>query len=812
MVNAGSKGNLVNISQIIATVGQQNIEGKRIKYGFKDRTLPHFTKFDFGLESRGFCIHNYLQGLTPTEFFFHSMAGREGIIDTACKTADTGYIQRRLCKSMESHSIQYDGTVRDSLNQIIQFLYGGDGMDPSSLESQKLTLVSDNEEEFINKYHYDFSIDMNHFGLGVMTERAIEDFLDIDFLKIKHILVTEEQLLREYRDFLKKEILIDGSNMVCLPINIQRLIKTAQNIHHIHPMSDKSNLHHVEVIQKVRELVNSLIVVKGDETIAIESQYNATLLLKIYVYSNLSSKQVVFEHRLTNKALNWIIGEIKDKFYHSMATPGEMVGAIAGQSIGEPSTQMTLNTFHYAGVSAKNVTLGVPRLNEIMNLSAIIQTPQIKVHVEETAKFDRDHAKDVQSQLEYTSIRKLIKRTEIQYDPKDSQSLIDDDHWIRYAESPNKRKSKFVLRFILDHMQLINKDLSLGNICQCINEQFSEMLIAHSNEGCSGDPIIRIRAIKNYNKKSHIKLNDMRILLHLELYIFNNLRLKGIEGITRVVMDKDAHSKEWILYTEGSNYLDILNYERVNFKKTVTNNIIETFNILGVEASRQLILDELSKVYGDTYINSHHLQLLADTMSHYGELRAVSRYGICKAPTGTLMRASYEQTVDVLYDSAIFAEKDKMEDVSSNIIAGRFSRIGTGFCDMSFDSACLPVEANNSFVLEAIQSPTWSIDQDYETKEIEVNNEPVDAFMASPMQSDDEFVDVESTDDDKLTNEFDKWFNDPSSDTIFDHYITFDTASPMLEPTSPMLFDHPNTKSIVTPAYISYGPRPPSET
>ncbi|MBA0653394.1 hypothetical protein Goklo_020575, partial [Gossypium klotzschianum] len=138
MVTAGSKGSFINISQMTACVGQQNVEGKRIPFGFIDRTLPHFTKDDYGPESRGFVENSYLRGLTPQEFFFHAMGGREGLIDTAVKTSETGYIQRRLVKAMEDIMVKYDGTVRNSLGDVIQFLYGEDGMDAVWIESQKL--------------------------------------------------------------------------------------------------------------------------------------------------------------------------------------------------------------------------------------------------------------------------------------------------------------------------------------------------------------------------------------------------------------------------------------------------------------------------------------------------------------------------------------------------------------------------------------------------------------------------------------------------------------------------------------------------
>jgi DNA-directed RNA polymerase II subunit RPB1 len=148
MATAGSKGNEINISQIMACVGQQNVEGQRIPYGFRKRTLPHFCKDDYGPESRGFVENSYLRGLSPQEFFFHAMGGREGLIDTACKTAETGYIQRRLVKAMETVIARYDGTLRTSKGNVIQFLYGEDGMDAVWIEKQKFPSLTYDRKTF----------------------------------------------------------------------------------------------------------------------------------------------------------------------------------------------------------------------------------------------------------------------------------------------------------------------------------------------------------------------------------------------------------------------------------------------------------------------------------------------------------------------------------------------------------------------------------------------------------------------------------------------------------------------------------------
>ena len=148
MVTPGSKGTFINISQMAACVGQQNIEGKRIPFGFSGQTLPHFTKNDYGPESSGFVENSYLQGLTTQEFFFHAIGGREGLIDTAVKTFETGYIQQRLVKAMEDIMVKYDGTVRNSLGDVIQFLYGEDGMDAVWIEEQNLDSLKMKKDEF----------------------------------------------------------------------------------------------------------------------------------------------------------------------------------------------------------------------------------------------------------------------------------------------------------------------------------------------------------------------------------------------------------------------------------------------------------------------------------------------------------------------------------------------------------------------------------------------------------------------------------------------------------------------------------------
>ncbi|GJN12411.1 hypothetical protein PR202_ga30686 [Eleusine coracana subsp. coracana] len=368
MVTAGSKGSFINISQMTACVGQQNVEGKRIPFGFIDRTLPHFTKDDYGPESRGFVENSYLRGLTPQEFFFHAMGGREGLIDTAVKTSETGYIQRRLVKAMEDIMVKYDGTVRNSLGDVIQFLYGEDGMDAVWIESQKLDSLKMKKAEFDNVFRYE--LDDENWRPNYMLPEHVDDLKTIR--EFRNVFEAEVQKLEADRFQLGTEIATTGDNTWPMPVNLKRLIWNAQKTFKV-DFRRPSDMHPMEIVEAVDKLQERLKVVPGDDAMSIEAQKNATLFFNILLRSTFASKRVLKEYRLTKEAFEWVIGEIESRFLQSLVAPGEMIGCVAAQSIGEPATQMTLNTFHYAGVSAKNVTLGVPRLREIINVAKKIK-------------------------------------------------------------------------------------------------------------------------------------------------------------------------------------------------------------------------------------------------------------------------------------------------------------------------------------------------------------------------------------------------------------------------------------------------------
>ena len=185
MVNCGSKGSNNNISQIMACIGQVTVDNKRIAFGFDRRTLPHFSKDDYGPESKGFCANGLVKGLTPTEFYFHAMGGRQGLVDTGCKTAQTGYMQRRLIKAAEDVQVKYDGTSRTSKDNVLQFIYGEDGMDAQLMENMKIGLVNMNNSAMAKHAKF-FESEMEIDEKRQALKKSIRDDIvdDIDDMEL----------------------------------------------------------------------------------------------------------------------------------------------------------------------------------------------------------------------------------------------------------------------------------------------------------------------------------------------------------------------------------------------------------------------------------------------------------------------------------------------------------------------------------------------------------------------------------------------------------------------------------------------------
>ncbi|XP_059480715.1 DNA-directed RNA polymerase II subunit RPB1 [Neocloeon triangulifer] len=711
MVVAGSKGSNINISQVIACVGQQNVEGKRIPFGFRKRTLPHFIKDDYGPESRGFVENSYLAGLTPSEFYFHAMGGREGLIDTAVKTAETGYIQRRLIKAMESVMVHYDGTVRNSVGQLIQLRYGEDGLCGETVEFQTLPTIKLSNDEFERGYRFDPGNE--RYLRRVFSEDVVKELMGSG--EVISELEKEWDLLKKDRESMR-ETFPSGEDKVVLPCNLERMIWNAQKIFHINKRLP-TDLSPLTVIEGVRNLLTKCIIVAGEDRLSKQANENATLLFQCLVRSILCTKNVADKYRLSAEAFEWLVGEIETRFQQAQCQPGEMVGALAAQSLGEPATQMTLNTFHFAGVSSKNVTLGVPRLKEIINISKKPKAPSLTVFLTGAAARDAEKAKNVLCRLEHTTLRKVTANTAIYYDPDPQNTVISEDQEFVniYYEMPDfdpTRISPWLLRIELDRKRMTDKKLTMEQIAEKINLGFGDDLNCIFNDDNAEKLVLRIRIMNSGgddgkfddDEQQADKMEDDMFLRCIEANMLSDMTLQGIEAITKVYMhlpQTDSKKKivitdngrfkaiaEWLLETDGTSLMKVLSERDVDPVRTSSNDICEIFSVLGIEAVRKSVEKEMNAVlqfYG-LYVNYRHLALLCDVMTAKGHLMAITRHGINRQDTGALMRCSFEETVDVLMDAASHAEQDPMRGVSENIILGQLPRMGTGAFDLLLDA------------------------------------------------------------------------------------------------------------------------------
>jgi len=728
MVTAGSKGSFINISQIIACVGQQNVEGKRIPYGFKKRTLPHFSKDDIGSESRGFVENSYLRGLSPQEFFFHAMGGREGLIDTACKTAETGYIQRRLVKAMETVMARYDGTLRTSGGQVVQFLYGEDGMDAVWIERQDFDSLTLAKSEFEDRYFMDTSdpdFGYDRQGVPFMEPEVIQKCRDD--VNLQTLLKQELETLREDQAMLRivmknREPGRESDMSSYAPGNIRRVVHNAIRQFRIEK-GKPSDLHPRDLIKTVKGLLTRLVVVVGDDPLSIEAQRNATTLYAILIRSMLATKRVLCDFRLSKAALDWVIGEIETRFNIAKVSPGEMAGVLAAQSIGEPATQMTLNTFHYAGVSAKNVTLGVPRLKEIINVAKSPKTPGLTVYLQEEVSSDKNVAELVVSLLEFTVLGDIVKKTEIYYDPDIKETVVAQDkemvkefyEFSELSDDDLRRLSPWVLRIELDKAVVFVKKIQMNEISAEIDNEYGADLHVEVSDDNADDLVVRVRIVNEtpssdepgMDEDNVVGQDDDVFLKRLEKSMLGSLKLRGVDHVKKVFMRGGAKRStwddsagfgvkdEWVLETDGTNLMAVLGVDYVDATRTISNDIVEVFVALGIEGVRGALLGELRNVisFDGSYVNYRHLACLVDVMTMQGHLMAIDRHGINRVDTGPLLRASFEETVDMLMDAATFAETEVLKGVTENIMMGQLARVGTGDIDLLLDEEKVVREA-----------------------------------------------------------------------------------------------------------------------
>jgi DNA-directed RNA polymerase II subunit RPB1 len=698
MVRAGSKGSTINISQMMACVGQQAPEGRRIPYGFTDRTLPHFKKYDDGAEARGFVESSFIQGLTPQEFYFHAMSGREGLIDTAVKTADTGYIQRQLVKAMEDLTAQYDGSVRDSRMNIVQFKYGEDGINATKIESASLGIGKLSDIDIRKDYGMEGADLSQVFAEGTVRGE------DAEALKaFAETVLDDRTMLIEGIQHSKQEVGLFAS------VNIDRVLTNV--------------ITSFQLDEKGTTDLTPLYVIQAIERLAQRTQSYHRLwaaLLRFY----LAPHKMILKHRLTRKAFDVACEMILVKNWQGWVQPGEQVGIIAAQSIGEPSTQMTLNTFHLAGVAAKsNVTRGVPRLKELLKVTQNPKAISLTVTLKPEIRDSKEKARKVAQDLELTLLKDITVKAAIYYDPDDSDSVLQEDRALvafykafesenapsgvaqeRFGEDAAPQEtaeepavwSRLMLRLELDRQRMFRKNISMDDIAFVLRQKFGEAISLVYSDYNTQRLIMRIRIPPVAVDETG--MDDMIALKKLQNRLLTGIVIRGVTGIKGAKFRQDKDSVEYnqeegvykpvtqyVLDTDGTNFLAVMNHPYVDGTKLVSSHVHDIYENLGIEATRATLIQEITTLFEEAGVNCRHLGLLCDVMTRQGRLMSVDRYGINKMDIGPIAKASFEETEKILLRAALFGEVDPVTGISANIMMGQPIHGGTGFFNILFD-------------------------------------------------------------------------------------------------------------------------------
>ena len=344
---------------------------------------------------------------------------------------------------------------------------------------------------------------------------------------------------------------------------------------------------------------------------------------------------------LTKKEFDEICDNVIDSYERSLVEPGEAVGTVAAQSIGEPGTQMTLRTFHYAGVAELSVTQGLPRLIEIVDARKNPSTPTMKIHLADDIAEDRNEAKRIARDIEMILVESVASNISIDL----LRQAID-------------------IRFDPELME--DKALTVEIIAEAIRAK-----IKAKGEVEAGDNTVFVYPTGE-------TLADLQRLSEK----IREVRVKGIDDVTHVVIRKE--SDRYVLYTEGSNLQDALEIDGVNPHKIYTNNLKEIYKVLGIEATRNAIIQEAMNVLNEQGmdVDVRHIILVADMMTADGAIRQIGRHGISGSKNSALARAAFEVTIKHLLGAGIAGTKDPLRGITENVILGQLIPLGTGAIDL----------------------------------------------------------------------------------------------------------------------------------
>ena len=631
---------------------------------------------------------------------------------TVYDTSETGYIQRRLVKAMEDAKINYDNTVRNANGAIIQFIYGEDGMDGCKIETQLIPTI---EMKFLDmevRYNLTTADKLESY----LTPEANKKITKKTFERCKE----HFKLLVEDKNFIITKVNKNRkSSIINYPIPFNRIIKTcikrreSSNI-----AATLTDLTPDYILDKIDELIENLYI-KDTE----QGMIYFHILLRVY----LSPKKLIIEHNFSKSMFDWIVSQVYEYFKEAIAQPSEMVGIIAAQTIGEMGTQMTLDSFHVSGTAAAvKATSGVPRLKEILSATKKTKTPTLIIYmkpdvasvknpkiaedgieyIDERIEQTKSIAMSIKNSIEITNLSNILEYSEIFWDSGKLDTTIEADMGIldiykKFAvldTSANKCRSDspWVLRMKFNKEKMNAFGLRMIDIYTKLNKAYNRYIDCVYSDDNADECIFRIK-LTEYALKDIENKDEVAALKAMEHNIVYQVLLKGVKGINKVSLNKKTYDiynpaeetfdkvVEWVLDTDGTNLIEILSNPNIDATRTISNDIREIYTVLGVEAARNALYNELVNVTGEGSMNYRHLSLLIDTMTFRGNLMSIDRHGINRNASSALSKSSFEESVDMLINASIFSEYDNTSGVSPQVMLGKVPNCGSGNFDIILD-------------------------------------------------------------------------------------------------------------------------------
>ncbi|KAI0855968.1 DNA-directed RNA polymerase III subunit RPC1 [Xylaria cubensis] len=694
MASSGSKGSNLNI-----------IAGSRVANSFQDRTLPHFHKNTRHALAKSFVQNSFYTGLIPTEFLFHAISRQKG------------YMSRRLIKSLEDLSTKYNNT----------FQFGADKLNPVDIEGKAsninrallpfeiLALYNSMLKKERDRYRKrgilhgepliyndttDYSVDKHESGRNFLeTIHKHVRSLAERFTKLRvaaglnGMLTTPDTrslpLTNNEREALAT--LIFGIEQA----RVKQLARLKTSDEHqqprklvqIKPEVDELTYEDLLNLKPVLEELDFQRPSKTKSTIKKQefarlSELNTRLnRLELGYLARLACRTELQKHghvskiaseraaKVSKKTLRHFIRLCLKKYNKAHVEPGHAVSAVSTQSISKPGTQMTLKTFHFAGVAGISITQGVPRIKEIINASKTISTPVITCPLQNPRSLEA--AKIVQARIKKTYVKDVLRYLDNEWQP---------------------HRSFITLHINTETLESMHLGIKLGNIVDAIAKQKKLKIQKADMQIFEQDASIEItvRALninplseRTIRTKTAIEaMADLSVRISQLRRILPSVPIFGYPEATRAIIQQSDKDSTNTVLVEGYGLRQCINTEGVVGSKVTSNSVIECSDVLGIEAARTTIIKEISNVMGLMNIDPRHMQLLADVMTYKGEILGITRFGLSKMRDSVLQLASFEKTADHLFDAASGMKTDPIEGVSEKIIMGETISIGTGAFDV----------------------------------------------------------------------------------------------------------------------------------